>query len=168
MANSFSGKKKAHKLLTHNLFEKVVNSGATSRLTRRNCLFSWVQRRTHELLCPVNWPAVPVPTGTPPEQKVCVYVPFSPPIFVGKRRPSNSGMAGVVDEFGCSVSFSVPEQQQCMSEIEVVSVYSQSNQKSPPKWSFGSRPSSPSQDCSRILLSDKVSATPLKISTKQK
>ena len=29
-----SGKKKAHKLLTHKLFEKAVNPGTTSRLTR--------------------------------------------------------------------------------------------------------------------------------------
>ena len=32
---SCSGKKKAHEYLTHKLFEKAVNSGTTSRLTRK-------------------------------------------------------------------------------------------------------------------------------------
>ena len=46
------GKKKAHKLLTHKLFERAVSPWTTSRLTRRNSrkfLFSWVLRRTHKL-----------------------------------------------------------------------------------------------------------------------
>ena len=71
-----SGKKEAHKLLTHKLFEQAVNPGTTSRLTRRNCLPFWVRRRTHRPFCPVNWPVVPGSTGPSPEQKVYVYVPF--------------------------------------------------------------------------------------------
>ena len=70
---------KGHKLLTHKLFEKVVNSGTTSQLTRRKWLFCWVRRRTHKLFCPVSRPVVPGSTGPSPEQKVYVYVPFSLP-----------------------------------------------------------------------------------------
>ena len=54
---------KAHKLLTHNLFENSVNPGTTSRLTRTKCLFSWFRSRTHKLFCPVNRPVVPGSTG---------------------------------------------------------------------------------------------------------
>ena len=79
LSQNVSGKKKAHQLLTHILFEKAVNPGTTSRLTRRNCLFSWFRRRTHNLFCLVNRPVVPGSTGPRPEQKVYVYLPFSLP-----------------------------------------------------------------------------------------
>ena len=59
----YSGKKKAHKLLTHKLFVKAVAPGTTSRLTRRKRLFSWFRRRTHKLFCPVDRPVVPGSTG---------------------------------------------------------------------------------------------------------
>ena len=75
----FSGKKKAHKLLTHKLSEKAVNPGTTSRLTRRKRWFFWVRRRAHRLFCPVNRPVVPGSTGPSPEQKVYVCVPFPLP-----------------------------------------------------------------------------------------
>ena len=77
-----SGKKKARELLTHKLFEKAVNPGTTSWLTRRKCLFSCVQRRAHKLFCPVNGSVVSGSTGPRPEQKVYVYVPFSLPILL--------------------------------------------------------------------------------------
>ena len=44
-------------LLTHELFEQAINPGPTSQLTRKRCLFSWVQRRTHKLFCPINRPS---------------------------------------------------------------------------------------------------------------
>ena len=77
----FSGKKKAHTLLTHELFKNSVNPGTTSRLTRRKRLFSWVRSRTHKLSCPDNRSVVPGSTGPWPEQKVYVHVPFSLPRF---------------------------------------------------------------------------------------
>ena len=48
-----SGKKKAHKLLTHKLFEKAVNPGTTSRLTRRERLFSGFGGEHIAFFCPV-------------------------------------------------------------------------------------------------------------------
>ena len=39
---------KAHNFLTHQLFETPVNPRTTSRLTRRECFFPWVQRSTHK------------------------------------------------------------------------------------------------------------------------
>ena len=72
-----SGKKKAHKLLTYKLFQKRFNPRTTSRLTRRNCFFSWVRRRTHKLSCPVNRPLIPGSTGPSPEQTfmlMCLFL----------------------------------------------------------------------------------------------
>ena len=60
-ARVLSGKNKAHKLLTHKLFEKAVNPGTTSRLTRENACFSWARRRKPKIFRPVNGPVVGQP-----------------------------------------------------------------------------------------------------------
>ena len=49
LSTLFSGKNKAHKLLTYQLFEKAVIPGTTSRLTRRKCLFSWARRSSEHI-----------------------------------------------------------------------------------------------------------------------
>ena len=47
-ASPISGKKKAHKLLTHELFETAVNP---ARLTRRKCLFPGLVHDFPEISC---------------------------------------------------------------------------------------------------------------------
>ena len=56
--------KKAHKM-----FEKAVDCGTTSLLTKKR-LYLW--RRTNNFFCPVNRPVVPGSTGPSPEHKVYV------------------------------------------------------------------------------------------------
>ena len=97
----FNSLQQAHKPLSHKLFEKLASPGTTSRLTRKICLYSWFQRRTHKLLCAVNRPVVPGSTAPRPEQKVYVYVPFSLPIrrgscsqFLGKKGFSEGLLEG--------------------------------------------------------------------------
>ena len=62
--------------LTHKHFEKAVDPGTTSRLTRRKKSLSWVHRRAHQLFCLVNRPVVLGSTRPSPEQNLYVYLHF--------------------------------------------------------------------------------------------
>ena len=59
VSKKFSGKKKAHKLLTHQLFDKAVKHGTTSRSTRRQCLYLGFGGEHIIFFFPVNRPVVP-------------------------------------------------------------------------------------------------------------
>ena len=72
------GEKKAHKPLTHKLFEKAVNPRTTPRLTRRNAHSD--RRRTHKLFCLVNRAGCPGVNRTLTRAKrLCLCVFFSLP-----------------------------------------------------------------------------------------
>ena len=62
---------KMHIRFQHKLFEKAFKTGTTSRSTRRKCLFSWFQRRTHK-----HFVRLAGRLSQGQEQKVYVFVPF--------------------------------------------------------------------------------------------
>ena len=64
---------RAHKLLTHKLFESSGDPGTTSLLTTRKNIF-WVRRRTHEGFSPVNRKVVPRSTGPSHQSKMFMFM----------------------------------------------------------------------------------------------
>ena len=87
----FSGKEKAHKLLTHKLFETAVNPGTTSRLTRRNAYLSGFGGEHITFLV---WSTGRLSRGQPdPHQSkkfMFMCLPLSLPLDLRKTSPINS------------------------------------------------------------------------------
>ena len=86
-------RQKRHMNFEHiSLLKRQLTPGQPAGQPKENDSFPAVRRRTHKLVCPVNRPLVPGSTGPSPEQKVYVYVPFSPIFFKIQALRGTSGL----------------------------------------------------------------------------